>query len=103
MAEKMRGILAEDEYNDTYGRCRMYQALIQRYPDEPIPNERTGYRIMETVGISHTPKRKPNGITKSDPNARKSDDLRKRDFTADKPLEKCITDITEIPTKDGKL
>lgn len=23
----MRGIVAEDECNDTYGRCRMYQAL----------------------------------------------------------------------------
>ena len=24
IAEKMRGIVAEDECNDTYGRCRMY-------------------------------------------------------------------------------
>lgn len=27
----------------------------------------------------------------------------KRDFKASKPLEKCITDITEIPAKDRKL
>lgn len=27
----------------------------------------------------------------------------KRDFHADKPLEKCVTDITEIKAKDGKL
>ena len=32
-----------------------------------------------------------------------SDDLLKRDFTADAPLQKCVTDITEIPAKDGKL
>ena len=27
----------------------------------------------------------------------------KRDFQAEKPLEKCVTDITEIKAKDGKL
>lgn len=47
--------------------------------------------------------RKPNGITKADKEARKSDDLIKRDFTANKPLEKCITDMTEIKASDGKL
>lgn len=46
---------------------------------------------------------KPNGITKADKEARKSDDLIKRDFTAQKPLEKCITDMTEIKASDGKL
>lgn len=34
---------------------------------------------------------------------RKHDDLIKRDFTAEKPLEKCVTDMTEIKTADGKL
>lgn len=34
--------------------------------------------------------------TKADKEARKSDDLIKRDFTAEKSLEKCITDMTEI-------
>lgn len=103
LAEKMRTIVAEDECNDTYGRCRMYQALTLKYPDEDIPSERTVYRVMEEIGLSHRPKRKPNGITKADRNARKSDDLLKRDFTAGRPLEKCVTDITEIPAQDGKL
>lgn len=103
VAEKMRAIVAEDECNDTYGRCRMCQALMLKYPDEDIPSERTVYRIMEEIGLSHRPKRRPNGITKADRNARKSDDLLKRDFTAERPLEKCVTDITEIPAQDGKL
>ena len=30
-------------------------------------------------------------------------DLIKRDFKADQPLEKCVTDITEIKCSDGKL
>ena len=103
LAEKMRGIVAEDECNDTYGRCRMCQALKLKYPDEEIPSERTVYRIMEKAGLGHRPKRKPNGITKADRDARKSQDLLKRDFTAGRPLEKCVTDITEIPARDGKL
>ena len=103
IAEKIRDIVAEDECNDTYGRCRMYQALKLKYPDEDIPGERTVYRIMDEIGLSHRPKRKPGGITKADRNARKSDDLLKRDFSAEKPLEKCVTDITEIPAQDGKL
>ena len=99
----MRDIVAEDECNDTYGRCRMREALALKYPDEKLPSERTVYRIMETIGLNHRPKRKPNGITKADRGTRKSDDLFKRDFTAKKPCEKCVTDITEIPAKDGKL
>ena len=103
VADLMWDILKEDECNDTYGRYRMWETLKLRYPDKPIPGERTVYRIMEEIGICHRPRRKPNGITKADKAARKSDDLIKRDFKADKPLEKCVTDITEIKCMDGKL
>ena len=104
LADAMLEILGEDEYNDTYGRTRMYQALLFRQPEGVhIPSERTVYRVMEKLGISHRPKRKPNGITKEDREAWKSDDLLKRDFSADEPLKKCVTDITEIKARDGKL
>ena len=96
-------IIDNDECNDTYGRKRMYEALKQQYSDLKIPSERTIYRIMKRMGLIHKPKRKPNGITKADKLAQKSDDLLKRDFSADAPLEKCVTDITEIKAKDGKL
>jgi transposase InsO family protein len=58
---------------------------------------------MEQSGFGHSPKHKPNGLTKEKRNARKSDDLLKRDFSADTPAQKCVTDITEIKGKDGKL
>lgn len=104
LADAIMDILAEDECNDTYGRKRMHQALLNKKPEDVhIPSERTVYRVMEKVGISHTQKRKPHGITKADKEAQKSDDLIKRDFTAEAPLEKCITDITEIKAMDGKL
>ena len=104
LADAMLEILAEDECNDTYGRIRMYYALRLKQPQGvQIPSERTVYRIMEELGICHTPKRKPNGITRADKEARKSDDLLRRNFDADKPLTKCVTDITEVKGKDGKL
>ena len=104
LADAMLEILAEDECNDTYGRIRMYQALRLKQPQGvQIPSERTVYRIMEELGISHTPKRKPNGITRADKETRKSDDLLRRNFDADKPLTKCVTDITEVKGKDEKL
>ena len=104
LADEMRKIKEEDECNDTYGRIRMYQALKLKNPKNiHIPSERTVYRIMKKIGLSHNPQRKPNGITKADRKARKSDDLLKRDFKADKPLKKAVTDITEIKARDGKL
>jgi len=104
LAEEMQQIVSEDECNDTYGRIRMYQALKLRHAEDPnFPSERTIYRIMKKIGLVHRPKRKPNGITKADREAQKSDDLLKRDFRAERPLEKAVTDITEIKARDGKL
>ncbi|MCR5517384.1 MAG: IS3 family transposase [Lachnospiraceae bacterium] len=104
LAEEMRKINSEDECNDTYGRIRMFQALKLKNPvGINIPSERTIYRVMEAIGLNHKPKRKPNGITKADRLARKSDDLIKRDFKSDKPFIKAVTDITEIKCRDGKL
>ncbi len=104
LADLMMEILAEDECNDTYGRIRMYQALNLKHSGNiDIPSERTVYRIMEEIGISHHPRRKPNGITKADREAQKAGNLLKRDFSAEKPLTKCVTDITEIKARDGKL
>lgn len=102
----MYEILNEDKYNDTYGRYRMFAALKLKHQDDPdfhIPGERTIYRIMEAVGLVHRPKRNPKGITKADKNARKSDDKLKRNFRSERPLEKCVTDITEIKGSDDKL
>lgn len=108
LAACMKEIIAEDECNDTYGYVRMREALELRrdaafgdFPD--IPCERTIYRIMARLNLVHKPNRKPNGLTKADKEAQKSDDKVKRDFTAEKPLQKCVTDITEVKCLDGKL
>lgn len=106
LANEMKEICSDDECNDTYGRIRMYQALKLKHEQDnehPLPSERTVYRVMSAIGLIHRPKRKPNGITKAERNARKSDDLIKRNFKSAEPLKKAVTDITEIKCKDGKL
>lgn len=56
LADTMLEIHAEDVCNDTYGRVRMFQALTLKQPDGiPIPSERTVYRVMEKIGLSHRP------------------------------------------------
>lgn len=103
----MQAIHDEDECNDTYGRKRMYMALkIKKEAGEieiDLPSEGTVRKCMKQMGLDHKPRRKPNGITKADKEARKSDDLLRRDFKSDKPLEKAVTDITELHAQDGKL
>ena len=102
-AEIIRKLLSSDEYNASYGRKRIHEALLLYAPtDMEIPSERTIYRIMQRMGLIRK-RHKPVGITKEDRNAQKSDDLLKRDFSADKPFDKCVTDITEVKGSDGKL
>ena len=106
LADEMMKIHDEDKCNDCYGRERMYMALTQKKDSGKInidiPCEGTVRKVMEKIGLIHKPRRKLNGITKADREARKSDDLLKRDFHADKPLEKAVTDISELKAKDGK-
>ena len=68
-----------------------------------LPSEGTVRKVMEQIGLIHKVRRKPNAITKADREARKSDDLLKRDFSADKPLEKAVTDVSELKGSDGKV
>ena len=61
------------------------------------------YRICREHHLTIRVNRRPNGITKADHRTEKSENLIKQDFRAEKPNEKFLTDITEIPCKDGKL
>lgn len=104
LANTMLEIRAEDECNDTYGRVRMRHALKQRLPEGSyLPSEGLVQNIMAMIGISHTKKHKPNGLTKADREAQKSENLIKRNFKAEEPAKKCVTDITEVKGSNGKL
>lgn len=72
----MMEILMAEEGIDTYGRIRMYQALVMTYSENiNTSSEHTVCRVMEEKGISQQPRSKPNGITNKDREARKSEDL----------------------------
>lgn len=94
-------LLDKDPENANYGMLRIFEYL-------QINDGYTGgygviRRICRENRLTIRRKRKPNGITKADRDAEKSENLIKQDFTASKPNEKWLTDITEIPCSDGKL
>lgn len=97
---EIKKILDEHEDNDNYGSERMHLALTQKGIETSQP---TVYRTMKEAGLIHKAKRHPNGITKEDAQAQKSENLIKRDFSSDAPNKKWLMDITEIPCFDGKL
>lgn len=62
IVELIKEILNEDEYNDMYGRIRMYEALINKYHREKISCEHTINKIMQIAHINNH-LRRPKGIT----------------------------------------
>ena len=96
---KMYEVLDERKENKNYGVARMRVALKQ---DKDIDvSISTIRRAMRLGGLIHKSRRLPNGLTKADINAEKTQNLIKRDFKADKPNRKWLTDITEIACKVG--
>lgn len=96
----IKAILAEDEFNKTYGKRRMYEKLRLDY-DCPY-SYNTVAKVMRENGLLQN-KNKPKGLTKADKQAQKSENLIKRDFTASAPNLKTVTDITEWTACDGKV
>lgn len=95
--EKLISLFPE---NENYGVQRVHLGLLQQ--GETVSYS-TVYRTMKENGLLHKVKNHPNGITKADAAAQKSENLIKQDFTADAPGSKWLTDITEVPCADGKL
>lgn len=83
----------------TYGHLRVTADL--RLSHDIVANKKLVYRIMKENGLSGLPggqpkRRQPHGEFIAD-------DLVKRDFGRSKPDCLWITDITEHPTREGKL
>lgn len=93
-------ILDEDDENRNYGVERMRIALEQRGIKRSFS---TVKRAMARGNLLHEDRRSPDGLTKADKNAMKPQNIIRQDFTAEAPLRKLLTDITQIPCRDGKL
>lgn len=99
LSVKIQEILDEYPDNENYGIDRIKTALEQK--DEYV-SRRTIYRTMSEMGILHH-RRTPRGITKATTEIQERENLIKRDFKADEPLRKLLSDITEIQCLNGKL
>lgn len=95
----IKEIISEHPDNDNYGVTRIQTELSQR---KITVSRRTVYRTMGEGGLLHKC-RKPHGITKATTEIQEKENLIKRDFKADKPQKKLLTDITEVQCSDGKL
>lgn len=97
---QMHKILEEDEENKNYGVRRMQIALEQRGIKRSLSTVR---RVMARGNLLHEDRKSPDGLTKADKKAMRPQNIIKQDFSAQEPLRKLLTDITQIPCKDGKL
>ncbi|MFC4306977.1 IS3 family transposase [Cohnella boryungensis] len=97
---KIKDIIGEHEDNNNYGVQRILLALSQI---EITTSYSTVYRIMKKHGLLKKVRRHPNGITREDAAAQKSENLIQRDFRSSAPNQKWLSDITEVPCSDGKL
>lgn len=101
LPEQIYQCLREEPENANYGVRRIIWWL--RLHRDYTGGDRRIYRICRENHLMIHPKRRPNGITREDRAAQKSENLIKQDFSAAKPNEKMLTDITEVTCADGKL
>ena len=99
LSVEIRAILDKHPDNDNYGVNRIRTALEQAGIKV---SRRTVYRTMKEMGLLHR-RRVPHGTTKATTEIQERENLIKRDFTAEEPLRKLLSDITEIQCSDGKL
>ncbi len=97
---KIKQVYAQHPDNDNYGVDRVRLALEQ---DGITVSKSTVRRAMKKGGLIKASPRRSGSLTEADADAQKADNLIARDFTADAPNRKWLTDITQIPCQDGKL
>lgn len=79
-----------------YGAKRIAALLSCQTPDQPVNHKRVA-RVMKALGLAGFTKKRRVRTTVSDPHRRVFDDLLGRDFTAARPNEKLVGDITYLP------
>jgi len=90
-----------DEHDGTYGYRRVHAVLIRRgHPCDP----ETVRDLMRELGlVTCQPRRSRTGTTRQAARTAQIPDLIDRDFTADTPGAKLVSDITYVRTWEGWL
>ncbi|WP_424960734.1 IS3 family transposase, partial [Microcella frigidaquae] len=102
LAERIRAVHAED---NTQGAPRITAELNAQLGDSAAAGERVNHkrvaRVMRFEGIRGYMKKRRVRTTIPEPSGQKYPDLLKRDFTAERPNERYVGDITYLPLADG--
>ena len=102
LAERIRAVHAED---NTQGAPRITAELNAQLGDSAAAGERVNHkrvaRVMPFEGIRGYMKKRRVRTTIPEPSGQKYPDLLKRDFTAERPNERYVGDITYLPLADG--
>ena len=98
--------MIEEIFYETYKGYRFIRdEIIRRYG--VIFNDKTIYKYMKILGLSSPiTNKKYNCCTKQDPNEKARtvcDNYLARNFTASRPLEKLVTDVSYIYSQEGRM
>jgi len=88
------------ENHGTYGSPRIYQALQK---EGVACSENRVARLMRAHDLQAKPRAQYHSTTQRNAGDPVAPNVLKRDFTAERPDEKWLTDITYIPTEEGWL
>jgi len=98
LAERIRVVHAED---NTQGAPRITAELNDHAPAGERVNHKRVARVMRLEGIRGYVKKRRVRTTIPEPSGQKYPDLLKRGFTAERPNERYVGDITYLPLADG--
>jgi putative transposase len=85
----------------TYGAPRIHAEL--RLDHGICVGRKRVARLMRAAGLVGCHRRRPRGLTRRDPQAMPAPDLVERAFTAQRPDQLWVADITSVPTWSGWL
>lgn len=90
-----------DDSNRVYGSTKITRKVNER-SDKPVNHKRVE-RIMNENGIASKTKKKYKATTNSNHDLPVAENILNRDFEAEAPCLKMVSDITYIPTEEGWL
>ena len=103
--EKLADMIEEIFFETHKGYRFIRDEIIRR--DGVIYNDKTIYKYMKILGLSSPVRKKRyNCSTKTDPNEKArivSDNVLARNFSASRPLQKLVTDISYIYSQEGRM
>lgn len=80
-----------------------YPRITKELQSDGAPSKNRVYRLMKKNGIKSKTVRKYKATTNSNHNLPVAENLLNREFTAEMPNQKWVSDITYIPTDEGWL